>query len=40
MATSQTSNLVQTVTGEASRLGTFLSGLDAQTWVSDSTCEG
>ncbi len=40
MATNQTSNLVQTVTGEASRLGNFLSGLDAQTWVSDSTCEG
>lgn len=40
MATSQSSNLVNTVTGEASRLGAFLSGLDTPTWVSDSTCEG
>jgi uncharacterized protein (TIGR03083 family) len=40
MATSQTSNLVETVIGEASRLQEFLSGLDAQTWASDSTCEG
>ena len=40
MATNQTSNLVQTVTGEASRLRNFLSGFHAQTWASDSTCEG
>ena len=40
MATSQTSGIVQTVIGEASRLRDFLSGLDAQTWASDSTCEG
>ena len=40
MATSETSNLVETVTGEAARLREFLSGLDAETWASDSTCEG
>ena len=40
MATSQTSEIVETVIGEASRLRDFLSGLDAQTWASDSTCEG
>jgi uncharacterized protein (TIGR03083 family) len=40
MATSQTSDIVETVIGEASRLRDFLSGLDAQTWASDSTCEG
>ena len=36
MATSETSNLVETVTGEAARLRDFLSGLDAETWASDS----
>ena len=40
MATSETGNLVETVTGEAARLREFLSGLDAETWASDSTCEG
>ena len=40
MATRQTSNLVETVINEASRLQDFLSDLDAQTWASDSTCEG
>ena len=40
MATSQTSHLIETVTGEASRLRDFLSGMDAQTWTSDSTCDG
>ena len=40
MATSQTSNLVETVIGEASRLQEFLAGLDVQTWANDSTCEG
>jgi len=40
MATSQSSNVVETVIGEASRLRDFLSGLDAQTWASESTCEG
>jgi len=40
MATSETSGIVQTVIGEASRLRDFLSGLDAQTWAKDSTCEG
>ena len=40
MATNETSNLVETVTGEAARLREFLSGLDAETWASDSTCEG
>ena len=40
MATSETSKLVETVTGEAARLRKFLSGLDAKTWASDSTCEG
>ena len=40
MATSQTSRLIETVTGEASRLRDFLSGMDAQTWTSDSTCDG
>ncbi len=40
MATSETSNLVETVTGEAARLREFLSGLDAKTWASDSTCDG
>jgi len=40
MATSETSNWVETVTGEAARLREFLSGLDAETWASDSTCEG
>ncbi len=40
MATSETSNLVETVTGEAARLREFLSGLNAETWASDSTCEG
>ena len=40
MATSQASDIVETVIGEASRLRDFLSGLDAKTWASDSTCEG
>ena len=40
MATSETSDLVEVVTGEAARLRDFLSGLDAETWASDSTCEG
>ncbi len=40
MATSETSKMVETVTGEAARLREFLSGLDAETWASDSTCEG
>ena len=40
MAASQTSHLIETVTGEASRLRDFLSGMDTQTWTSDSTCDG
>ncbi len=40
MATSQTRHLSDTVTGEASRLRDFLAGMDAQTWASDSTCDG
>ena len=40
MATSQASDIVKTVIGEASRLRDFLLGLDALTWASDSTCEG
>ena len=40
MATSETSHLVETVTGEAAQLRELLSGLDAKTWASDSTCEG
>jgi 2-keto-3-deoxy-L-rhamnonate aldolase RhmA len=40
MATSEASNLVETVTREAAQLREFLSGLDAETWASDSTCEG
>ena len=35
MATSETSNLVETVTGEVARLREFLSGLDAKTWASE-----
>ena len=33
MATGETSNLVETVTGEAARLREFLSGLDVETWA-------
>jgi len=40
VATSQTSNLVETVIGEASLLQEFLSGLDVRSWANDSTCEG
>ena len=40
MGTSQPSYLVQTVTTEAARLHDFLTGLDAKTWASDSTCDG
>ena len=40
MATGQTRHLIDTVTGEASRLRDFLAGMDPQTWTSDSTCEG
>ena len=40
MAASQTNDLVETVISEASRLRDFLTGLDAQTWQSDSTSEG
>jgi len=40
MATSQTNGLVETVIAEAARLQEFLTGLDAQTWASDSTSEG
>ena len=39
MAASQTRHLINTVTGEASRLRDFLAGMDAETWTSDSTCE-
>jgi uncharacterized protein (TIGR03083 family) len=40
MAAKPTDNLVETVVAEASRLQDFLTGLDAQTWASDSTSEG
>ena len=40
MAASQANDLVETVISEASRLRDFLTGLDAQTWQSDSTSEG
>ena len=40
MAASQTNDLVETVISEAFRLRDFLTGLDAQTWQSDSTSEG
>ena len=40
MAASQKTDLVETVISEASRLRDFLTGLDAQTWQSDSTSEG
>jgi hypothetical protein len=40
MGTSQPSYLIQTVTTEAARLRDFLTGLDANTWASDSTCYG
>jgi uncharacterized protein (TIGR03083 family) len=40
VATRQTTNLVETVIAEASRLQDFLSGLDVRAWANDSTCEG
>ena len=40
MVASETSNLVERVTAEAAWLREFLSGLDAETWAIDSTCEG
>ena len=40
MTANSTTNLVETVIAEASRLRTFLESFDAQTWQSDSTSQG
>ena len=40
MAASGTRHLIEIVSGEASRLREFLAGMDAQTWTTDSTCDG
>lgn len=40
MASSQMSDVLHIVTSEATRLGTFLSGLAEQDWTRQSACEG
>ena len=40
MPASQTNDLTETVIAEAARLQDFLTGIDAQTWKSNSTSEG